>query len=179
MSAQVRQRLGWIVVILLFSGAALLLFIDYLNFHNGGGLKYGRATLGATAPDVAFVALDGARSQLREYRGTPLVVNFFATWCVPCKAELPLLESRYISLHARGLMVLGADEQEGAREVRVFVHAHALTFPVVIDQGSAIDAYGGDAIPTSLFIDRSGILRAVHIGEMTADILDTDLQKIM
>jgi hypothetical protein len=63
--------------------------------------------------------------------------------------------------------------------VRAFVRAHGVTYPVVIDTGPAIETYGGDAIPTSLFIDRTGVLRGVHVGEMTPDILEEELQKIL
>jgi cytochrome c biogenesis protein CcmG/thiol:disulfide interchange protein DsbE len=177
--ANLRSRIGWIAVVVLFVAAATLFYVDYQRYNSGAGATYGRATIGAIAPDVPFDTLDGHKLALTSYGGHPLVVNFFATWCVPCKAELPLIESRYVRLAPRGLAVLGADEQESVDRVRAFVRAHGVTYPVVIDQGPALEAYGGDAIPTSLFVDRKGVLRAVHIGEMTPEILDQELQKIL
>ena len=179
MDADLRTRLGWFAVALLFAAAAVLLYIDYRRIASRVGVSYGKATIGAAAPDVEFETLDGHKVTLRSYAGHPLVVNFFATWCVPCKAELPLFESRFVKMAPKGLAVLGADEQEDGARVRAFVRAHGVTFPVVIDQGPAIDTYGGDAIPTSVFIDSSGVLRAVHVGEMTPGMLDADLQKIL
>jgi cytochrome c biogenesis protein CcmG/thiol:disulfide interchange protein DsbE len=179
MDAHLRTRLGWIAVALLFAAAAVLVYVDYRRIASGVGVSYGKATIGAAAPDVQFETLDGHKVSLMSYAGRPLVVNFFATWCVPCKAELPLIESRFVRLAPRGLAVLGADEQEDSDRVRAFVRAHGVTYPVVIDTGPAIDTYGGDAIPTSLFIDRTGVLRGVHVGEMTPDILDEELQKIL
>lgn len=179
MSPEMRLRLGWAAVIVLFCAAAALLYVDYGRWTNGVGLRYGIAAIGAPAPDVPLVTLDGARTPLASFQSGPLVVNFFATWCVPCKAELPLIQSRYVQLRTRGLRVVGVDQQEDASQVRAFVKAHGVTYPVVIDGGPAFDAYGGHAIPMSLFIDAHGVLRAVHIGEMSADILDDNLQKIM
>jgi cytochrome c biogenesis protein CcmG, thiol:disulfide interchange protein DsbE len=173
------SRIGWIAVVVLFAVAAALLYADYQHYKSGIGATYGRATIGTIAPDVAFDTLDGHSRNLAAFAGHPLVVNFFATWCIPCKAELPLIESRYVRLAPRGLAVLGADQQESVEQVRAFVRAHGVTYPVVIDQGPALQAYGGDAIPTSLFIDRQGVLRAVHVGEMTPQMLDDDLAKIL
>ncbi|HME81332.1 MAG TPA: TlpA disulfide reductase family protein [Candidatus Eremiobacteraceae bacterium] len=179
MSPELRLRLGWAAVFVLFVGAAVLFAIDVARWNGGAGVRYGSATIGAPAPDTRFVTLDGANASLRDYAGKPLLVNFFATWCTPCKAELPLIQSRYVQLRARDLEVLGADQQESASQVRAFVAAQGVTYPTVIDQGAAIDAYGGEAIPMSLFIDRRGVLRAVHVGEMNAAMLDADLQKIL
>lgn len=179
MAADLRSRIGWIAVAALFVAAAVLFYVDVQRYKNGVGATYGRAVIGSSAPDVAFDSLDGHKLALTSYAGHPLVVNFFATWCVPCKAELPLIESRFVRLAPRGLAVLGADQQESVTQVRTFVRAHGVTYPVVIDQGPALEAFGGEAIPTSIFVDRAGVLRAVHIGEMNAEILDEELQKIM
>ena len=180
MNPQLRLRLGWIAVALLFAAAAVLLYVDFSRFRSGAGVRYGRATIGAPAPDVTFDTLDGSKQALRASFGRPLIVNFFATWCVPCKAELPLIESRYVKLRSLGLTVLGVDEQETAKSVRAFTRAHGVTYPIVIDStGSVFDVYAGHAIPTSLFIDRDGVLRAVHVGYLTGDILDGELTKIL
>ena len=179
MNPELRLRLGWIAVAVLFCAAALLLYVDYARYIAGGAVKYGQAALGAAAPAVTFTTLTGKQQPLSTYGRAPLVVNFFATWCVPCKAELPLLQSRYERLRSSGLVVVGVDEQEEAAQVRAFVKSHGVTYPVMLDDRKAFDTYGGHAIPTSLFIDRRGVLQAVHIGEMSADILDADIQKIL
>jgi cytochrome c biogenesis protein CcmG, thiol:disulfide interchange protein DsbE len=155
---ELRLRLGWIAAFLLFAAAALLLYIDFKRYH---------AKSGSPAPDVTLQTLTGSRQQLRTSFGKPLIVNFFATWCVPCKAELPLLESRYARMKAEDLMILGVDEQETAASVRSFTREQGVTYPVVIDSGPAFDEYGGHAIPTSLFIDSKGVLQAVHVGYLS------------
>jgi cytochrome c biogenesis protein CcmG/thiol:disulfide interchange protein DsbE len=179
MAGDIRTRIGWLAVVVLFVAAAVLVYVDVQRYKSGVGATYGIAVIGARAPDVPFDALDGHKVTLTSYAGHPLVINFFATWCVPCKAELALIQSRYVRLAPSGLEVVGADQQESVAQVRAFARAHGVTYPVVIDQGPALQAYGGEAIPTSIFIDRSGVLRAVHIGEMSAELLDEDLQKIM
>lgn len=180
MNPELRLRLGWIAVFALFAAAVVLLYVDVSRFHNRTGVRYGSATIGAPAPDVSFATLDNGKQRLSASFGKPLIVNFFATWCVPCKAELPLIESRYLKLRSKGLTVLGVDEQETSKSVLAFTRAHGVTYPVVIDSDEkAFDTYAGHAIPTSLFIDRNGMLQAVHIGFLTPDILDEELQKIM
>ena len=179
MNPELRLRIGWVVVGLLFCGSIALFAIDVSRWNRGEGAVYGKASVGRPAPDVSFQTLGGGRLSLTTFVGHPLVVNFFATWCVPCKAELPLMQSRYAQYRSRGLEVLGADQQEDAPQVRAFVRAHGVTYPTVIDQGDAIDVYGGHAIPMSLFIDSTGVLRAVHVGEMSAAMLDEDLRKIL
>src|ERR1022692_1351097 len=132
MNVDARYRLGWIAVALLFCLAAALLYVDFVRFRAGTGVAYGRAAIGAPAPDVLLVTLDGHARRLSTFFGRPLVVNFFATWCEPCKAELPLVESRYVAARASGLTVLGVDQQEGPHEVRAFAAAHGVTYPIVI-----------------------------------------------
>ncbi len=179
MNVDARYRLGWIVVAVLFCLAAALLYVDLVRFRAGTGVTYGRAAIGAPAPDVSLVTLDGHARRLSTFFGRPLVVNFFATWCEPCKAELPLVESRYVAARASGLTVLGVDQQEGPHEVRAFAAAHGVTYPIVIDTGPAVEVYGVNAIPATLFIDAGGVLRAVHVGQLTPEMLDADLRTIM
>lgn len=109
----------------------------------------------------------------------PLVLNFFATWCVPCKAELPLLQRRYLEMRRKGLLVVGVDQEEDATEVSAFVRRFGVTFPVVVDKGDGTLTYDIHAIPTSIFIDSSGIVRAIHVGELSASSLDADVAKIL
>lgn len=176
MSNAMRTAVGWIVVVVLFV-IAIVLFRANLQ----RALQAGPAgKIGTTAHDVALVQLDKKPAKLSHYFGRPLWVNFFATWCVPCKVELPLIEKRYVDLRSRGLVVLGVDEQEDAALVKPFVRRMQLTYPVTIDEsGNATLEYHVSAIPTSVFIDAGGKVQAIHVGEMDAALMDTDLAKIL
>jgi peroxiredoxin len=171
-------RIGWIIVIILFVLAGFLLWIDVNKWRTGQPTS-GRAAVGAPAPDATVWTLDDKPARLAVFYRHPLVLNFFATWCVPCKAELPLLQRRYLELHRKGLLVVGVDQEEGATEVRAFVKRFGVTFPVVVDKGEGTLTYDIHAIPTSIFIDSSGIVRAIHVGELSASNLDADVAKIL
>ena len=96
MNPEVRLRIGWVIAIALYCAAGVLFAIDYSRWNSGAGAVYGKASIGSPAPDATFAALDGSRATIRRFSGRPLLINFFATWCVPCKAELPLIQSRYV-----------------------------------------------------------------------------------
>ena len=109
-------------------------------------------------PDLAFVGLDGARVSLSAFRGKPLVLNFWATWCAPCVAELPALDR----LAAGGVVVLAAStDHGGAGVVRPFLAKHGITHAtVVLDSGNdAVHAAGVAGFPTTLVIDAQGRVR--------------------
>jgi len=92
---------------------------------------------------------------------------------------MPAIEIEYRRFHRDGLEVLGVDQQEDRARVAGFVKPFGLSFPLAIDQGALAQTYGVIAIPTSVFIDRSGIVRAVHIGAMDPAQMEADLKKIM
>ena len=167
--------LAWFVVLVLFVSAGLLLRRDIAVFRDINGQSH----IGKQAPDATIVALDGRATRLAAFQGRPLWLNFFATWCPPCKAEMPDIEIEYRRFHRDGLEVLGIDQQEPRTLVAAFVRPFALTFPLLIDNGPLARAYGVSAIPTSVFIDRRGVLRAVHIGAMTPAQMEEDLKKIL
>jgi cytochrome c biogenesis protein CcmG, thiol:disulfide interchange protein DsbE len=175
MNKRVSIAVAWSIVFVLFVCAGLLLRRDL------GLVRYDRAhnQVGKLAPEVALFALDGHATRLTAFRGHPVWLNFFATWCVPCKAEIPDIEREYRKFHRGGLEVLGLDQQEPKSLVAAFVGPFGLSFPLFIDRGDAADAYRVHAIPTSVFIDRNGFVRALHTGAMTMDQMETDLKKIM
>ncbi len=112
----------------------------------------------AALPDLAFVGLNGAAVKLSAFRGKPVVLNFWATWCSPCVAELPALDR----LAASGVMVLAAStDHGGAAVVELFLKSHGIVHArVVLDSGNdAVHAAGVAGFPTTLIIDAQGKLR--------------------
>lgn len=103
---------------------------------------------------------------LRDFQGKPTLLNFWATWCTPCKQEIPLLE-RYATAH-RQVAVVGIDELEQGAIVMPFLRQLGVTYPVVLDgDGSVGRAYGVAGLPTTVVISSTGIVRAVHLGSLT------------
>ncbi len=122
------------------------------------GLDWGeQATLGRPAPLFSLPAPDGETVSLADHAGRPVVLNFFATWCGPCRVEMPLLQSASERYRADGLVVLGVDVQETPETVAPFLTELGLTFPVGVDQdGKVSDLYRIGILPTTYFIDREG-----------------------
>jgi peroxiredoxin len=174
---------AWIIPIVLF-GIAGVIFVTswqkYVAIPLTGDLSTGMAHVGSAAPDVDLVTLDGKHFSFSRYRGKPVWVNFFATWCPPCKEELPEIERRFVSQQARGLVVLGVDQQEKTAQVKPFITRFGLRYPVVIDaSGQGAITYDLIALPTSVFIDRSGVVRFIEVGEMSPPLMDAALAKIL
>ncbi|MHB8177021.1 MAG: TlpA family protein disulfide reductase [Vulcanimicrobiaceae bacterium] len=124
--------------------------------------------VGRMAPSYALMTTHGARRSLRAYRGRVVVLNLWATWCPPCRAEMPDLERLWLVDRARGLVVLGVDQGEGTKRVAEFARSLDVTYPVLLDQrqryGRAVGALG---LPTTLIIDRSGRVVRAFDGALT------------
>jgi thiol-disulfide isomerase/thioredoxin len=114
--------------------------------------------------DFTLPFLDGAEKTLSAYKGKVVFLNFWATWCPPCRGEMPSMENLYQRFRDDGLELLGVDIQEAPGEVQEFMEEFGLSFPAALDRNGRIsNDYGIDAIPTTFIIDREGniILKAV------------------
>src|ERR1700726_1492168 len=120
--------------------------------------------LGVQAPDFSFRTLDGKTVSLATYRGKTLVVNVWATWCPPCRQEMPDLIATAPKLAKNGVAVLGVDTTEDAPIVRAYVSAKGVPYPQAIDSDKAFStAYDVQYFPTTYVIDPQGVLRARYI----------------
>jgi len=119
----------------------------------------------APAPDFALSDLAGKQVKLADYRGKVVLLDFWATWCPPCREELPHIEKIHRDLAAKGLVVLGMNLGEPAETVRNFVQQNKLTFRVLLDtQGKAAEAYDVEGIPHVVLIDHQGRVRETQSG---------------
>ena len=117
------------------------------------------------APLFTLSRLDEpGRLALASLRGKAVVVNFWASWCAPCKSELPALEKTWLQYRKQGLVVLGIDAWDGASDAKRFAHKYGITYPIVHDApGSVVDRYGVTGFPETFFVDRTGRLVGAHI----------------
>jgi len=121
----------------------------------------------ALAPDFTLQTLEGRKVKLSDYRGQVVLLNTWATWCPPCRAEMPILEAYYREHKEDGFVVLAVNSQESAGAVATFIQAESFTFPVLLDlEGVVMDEYRVQGLPTSFFIDREGVLREVWSGQL-------------
>ena len=122
---------------------------------------------GFAAPDFTLELLNGGDVTLSDLRGSVVIVNLWASWCPPCRAEMPALQRVFEANHARGLEMLAVNTafQDNQASAQEFVRQHALTFPVPLDRtGGVAHLYQLRAMPTTFFIDRNGVIRQVIIG---------------
>jgi cytochrome c biogenesis protein CcmG/thiol:disulfide interchange protein DsbE len=125
--------------------------------------------VGATAPGFTLRRLDGRGTvSLASYRGKPVVLNFWASWCEPCKSEAAVLQREWTSYRGRGVAFLGVDYHDLNADARRFVSAHALTFPMLQDgSGSVTSRYGISQVPETYVLDRQGKVVAHLRGPIT------------
>ncbi len=117
------------------------------------------------APDFSLKTLQGETRSLSSYQGSIVFLNFFATWCGPCRAEMPSMEVLYNTLNGEKFVILAVDLQEERSTVERFIQQNRLTFPVLLDErGGAGKLYGVQAIPTSYVIDKTGKIIAGMTG---------------
>ena len=122
---------------------------------------------GRPAPDFQLQDLDGQTVSLGEFRGRPVMVNFWATWCGPCRMEMPYIEevSNDPDWTETGLVILAVNPGESAAIAGQFMEDNGLTFPVLLDIKTEVaKAYNVSAIPTTYFVDKNGIIKDVKIG---------------
>lgn len=130
------------------------------------------------APDFQLQSLNGEALRLSDFRGRPVMINFWATWCGPCQLEMPLIQ-KYYEMHSPDLVVLAVNNDEPRASVQEFVDKMKLTFPILLDPGARVeDQYRVRAFPTSLFINREGLIRYQHIGILNEQQLVQYLKQI-
>ena len=120
---------------------------------------------GFIAPDFTLPTLEGELVTLNDLRGQAVVINFWASWCPPCRTEMPSIEAVYQQYKDQGLVVLAVDIQEPVAAVATFVDSMELTFPILLDaDGSISQQYQVRGLPSTFFVDRQGVIRNVAFG---------------
>jgi len=133
---------------------------------------------GVPAPDFDLTSLSGERVQLEDYRGKIVLLNFWATWCAPCRLEMPAFQSRADQFE-NDLAVVAINFSEDQAEVQAFVDELDLSFDVLLDpQAEAQRLYLIRGYPTTFFIDREGIIRVQHVGVLSEAQLDDYLRDL-
>jgi len=166
-------------------GAAIvaLLLVGGIWWQNRAGRTIPPVTgppTGQIAPSFVLDDLTGHPLSSADFAGQVVLVNFWATWCPPCKAEMPDIEQLYRAFQDSGFEVIGVDIEEKPEAVRAFRDEHGLTFPLVIDpRGSVNPAYHLRGLPTSWLIDRQGILRAVWVGPLNIEKVRRRIQGLL
>jgi len=157
--------------------AAGLLAVTLLTAACG---RANEAQTDQAAPSIEATTLDGLSLDLASYRGRPVIVNFWASWCQPCREEFPLFQERLATLGPRdGLVVIGVLYKDQADLAAKFLDEFGASWPTVLDPDGSIAAkYRVVAPPQTYFIDGDGILRGMQIGQVQPEDFDTQYTKI-
>lgn len=138
------------------------------------------ATEGSLAPDFTLTDLDGSPIRLADFRGRPVIVNFWASWCVPCIEEFPLLTAAAERHAADGLAVIGIVYQDRTEAARGFMQRNGATWQTAMDPDQRVaTAYGVLGPPQTYFIGRDGTIVARHIGQISARSLTEKVAAII
>ncbi|NJO81746.1 MAG: TlpA family protein disulfide reductase [Blastochloris sp.] len=151
-------------------GLVLLLTAGGFWFVRSGD-GFGRASaeirVGVRAPAISLETLDGRQVSLAEQRGKVVIVNLWASWCGPCRAEMPALQALYRAEQARGLEIFAVNStmQDSPQAAQAFVAEHGLTFPILLDtEGVVGEDYRLRSLPSTFIVDRQGIIQAIFFG---------------
>ncbi|MBE2239367.1 MAG: redoxin domain-containing protein [Caldilineaceae bacterium] len=173
------NRWGLIFLVVLVLGASWLWWTrpDALAVDPVAGAA--QPAVGRPAPDFTLPTLDGGEFRLSDYRGKPVVLNFWATWCGPCQRELPAIERA--AEHYQDVVVFAAvDQAETQQRVQAFVDEMGLSVIVPMDGEQVVgQRYDVLGLPTTFFIDEDGIVRSVWMGEMNSIILAEHISGIL
>lgn len=134
--------------------------------------------VGGPAPEITLKDLQGQEVRLSDLRGKIVLLNFWATWCKPCKDEMPAMQASYDKLRGQGFVVLAVNELEDTERVIEHVRSHGHTFPVVMDHDNRVaNRYGVVGLPASFLVDRQGIVREQIFGSLLTEERIADLVK--
>ncbi len=163
----------------LLFGAGLAIFIYFVLeiskrdvsqvLHPPGASLPESAAVGSPAPDFELTSLEDENIRLSELRGKIVVINFWATWCEPCKFEMPFFEKLY-SNPQKQLEILAVNFDEPRQKVQEFAEEYNLSFPILLDPGASVqEIYRVRGYPTTFIVDENGIIRYHHIGLITGE----------
>ena len=132
------------------------------------------------APDFMLTSLAGTKVALSDLKGQVLLINVWATWCPPCRVEMPTIQAAYEQYHDQGFTVLAVNLQEDQSAVAAFMREHQLTFPALLDSDGQISrTYQAVSLPSSFFVDRRGVIRAVYHGPMPRSIIAGTVEQLL
>jgi peroxiredoxin len=162
------------------AGLFLILAVTVVACSGPGSAVARGIAEGNLARDFTLETLDGTKVSLSDFEGNVVLVNFWATWCPPCRAEIPGFDAAYQAYKDEGFVVLGINVEESPGRVAPFVEEFQVTYPVLLDEkGKVVQEWRARGLPMSLVIDRDGVIQVRHIGFLSAQKLEEYLEGIL
>ena len=170
----------------LFFVAAVVAVMLFLGFHaarraGAGGPPDSLDPAGKPAPDFTLTSLDGKNVSLSDYRGQAVLLNFWATWCGPCKIEIPWFMDFQKTYKDRDFAVIGVSlDEDGWDSVKPYIEDHKMNYRVVLGNDQISQLFGSiDSLPTTLVIDREGRIASMHIGLVAKNAYQKEIEQLL
>lgn len=152
----------------------------YFCHHSRGPRSNSEGLPHRVAPEFALPLVDGGKLRLSSYRGKVVLLDFWATWCVPCREETPHFVELQQKYGDRGLQIIGVSLDDSPDPVRTFVQQFHVNYPVVMGTADVGSSYGGVlGLPIAFLIDREGRIRAKHMGATDASVFEKDISSLL
>ena len=158
-------------------GLLLLALFLYMSVFTTTGEVKTSLSKGSLFPDFKAKTLKGEEIDTSKFRGKVLLVNFWATWCPPCRNEMPLFQKVYREYRDKGFEIVGVSTDSSMDAVKEFVREYGITFPIVLDEKDLSSKLRIAGLPTSFLIDRDGKVLRVRLGEYRE--IESDLKKLL
>jgi thiol-disulfide isomerase/thioredoxin len=175
------SRFTWMLLMIgaLLLGTAWILYSrEQPDPASAAGLTEAPAA-GYLAPDFSLDTLNGDSFSLSAARGQPVVLNFWATWCPPCRVEIPHFQEASIAYNGQ-VLIVGIDDGEPREQVAPFAQEMGITYPVPLDEDSVVARrYRINSLPTTFFIDEDGIIQHVQIGLVNQAMLEEQIERLI
>lgn len=172
-----------LLIILAIAGLVLALGVAGFLLMQGNAKNESPANLPEAkepAPNFTLALLDGKNFQFSEHKGKPVLINFFASWCLPCREEMPVLVKIAHEYGPKGVVLLGIAVDDTEEKMKDFIARYGVNFPVGLDKTAEIQkSFGLYGIPTTYFIDKQGIINYFHSGVVTEELLRHELDKLL
>jgi cytochrome c biogenesis protein CcmG/thiol:disulfide interchange protein DsbE len=134
-------------------------------------------TVHSAAPDFSLQDINGHSLDLASYRGKVVLLNFWATWCTPCGAEIPIFVQWQDNYRPQGLQIIGISMDDGPQPVREFYQQHKMNYPVAVGTDKLAQSYGGVlGLPVSFLIDRDGKIAAKYVGAVQIPTVEQEIK---
>jgi peroxiredoxin len=173
-----RSKTVWLIVIL----ALLAVAIAVINRRWAPAPKSTASLAGESklAPDFTLTDLDGRKLRLSDYKGKVVLLDFWATWCGPCRTEIPHFVEMQNKYGAEGFQVVGVSMDDDAKPVREFSQQYKLNYPVAVGDDKLAELYGGVlGLPVNFIIDREGRIYAKHLGATSVSVFDQEVNDLL
>lgn len=179
-----RDNRRWVVVMIavLALGVGWTFLSRVSESATTGGALPASPREGFPAPDFKLDRLGGGQVALADLRGKVVMVNLWASWCAPCRIEMPAIEKVYRAYKDQGFVALGLNTtfQDSEADAAAFVKALDLTFPILLDRsGGTGNRYQLRALPSTYFVDRKGIIRAAVFGSMNEALIQSKVEELV